>query len=775
METIIKNLTSNWYISYSENKKCKEFADTLNTIAEIKKREMPTIKGTVPGNFELDLQKQGIIDDPFFGTNSWDMRKFENYHVWYYTTFDLEGLNGEEYLKFDGIDTVADIYVNGKLVKSVDNMFIGYEIPKCNLAEGLNELVVHIKPVSIYSRNFEIPASSYAMTQYMYPSLYVRKAPHMYGWDIMPRIVSCGIWKQVRICRRPENCIKDAFVFTLDILEDNTAKLCSYLSLDLTEDDLSGYRVEIEGHCGDSSFFVKSNVWHTDFNIHFFVKEKCKLWWPKGLGNPHLYDVEIRLYLNDVLCDIKNLQTGIRLVELENTYTLDEDGRGDFCFIVNRKRVFIKGTNWVPLDAFHSRDIERLPKALALLDDIGCNMVRCWGGNVYESDEFYNFCDSHGILVWQDFAMGCAVYPNERRFYDMLEEEVAFTVKRLRNHPSLALWSGDNEGDLCYSRWHGFRKDPNNNLITREILPRAINTHDFTRPYLASSPFISEKCFKNNLRRVEDHPWGARDYFRSDFYRNLGCVFASETGFYGMPSVKSLKKFISLDKLWPPIYEDGTLNIEWVAHSTSPERYDNNEHQPFAYFAGMTSKNIKELFDFIPDNLDDFVYYSQIFQAEAFKYVIEKFRMEKPNKTGVIWWNLINGWPQIDNGVVDYYYEKKLAYYYIKTSQQDVCLMMSEDKENIFLYGVNDTQNSHMVSYKVTGALTDEEIAFGKINLPESCSEKILEIPIANGEQKFLIIEWRDDKKCFKNHFVSNIKPLDISKYNILIKNINKQ
>ena len=163
----------------------------------------------------------------------------------------------------------------------------------------------------------------------------------------------------------------------------------------------------------------------------------------------------------------------IRLVELENTAVLDENGNGGFCFKVNRKKSLSKGTNWLPLDAFHSRDIERLPQSTELLDDIGCNMVRCWGGNVYESDAFFDFCDAHGIMVWQDFAMGCAVYPQERRFYEKLEPRGRVYDKRLRNHPHL-LYGPVTTGETFAIKAGSARKDPNKTCITREILPRIV-------------------------------------------------------------------------------------------------------------------------------------------------------------------------------------------------------------------------------------------------------------------------------------------------------------
>lgn len=762
MDKILSELNSNWSLCFEQNKKCIDYADKLTTVNSILKSGLNCITATVPGNLEIDLMREGMIKDPLINGNYLKIRHLESYHVWYFTKFNSEKTDNPQFLKIDGIDTVADVYLNGELVLKADNMFLSYEIPLFNALSGENELVIHIKPAVIYARQFDTPVSSHAI-KYMYESLYVRKAPHMYGWDIMPRIVSCGIWKPVKIIERKKDRIKDAFVFTLDIYEsNNTARLCAFLSLDLTEDDLSCYRIEVEGKCGDSSFFAESDVWHTNLNVRFFVTNNCKLWWPKGYGEQNLYDTEIRLYKEDDLCDTYTVRTGIRLISLVNSETLDKDGKGDFHFEVNRKRISIRGTNWLPLDPLHSRDINRLPKALRLLDDIGCNMVRCWGGNVYENDEFYDFCDEKGILIWQDFAMGCAVYPQEHRFFDMIEREAKHIVKRLRNHPSLALWCGDNEGDICYQGWLGLRKDPNKNIITREVLPRIVEAHDFTRPFLKSSPYVSQRAYDEKLATSEFHPWGPRNYFKIDYYKYHPCIFASEIGFYGMPSLESMKKFISAEKLWPPVYEDGTPNDEWLAHCTSPEPFNPNYEQPFAQFVELITKNIEEMFGKVPDNIDDYILQSQIFQAEAFKYIIEKFRTEKDIKGGLIWWNLINGFPQIDNGVVDYYYNKKPAYEYIKRCQENVCFMVGERDNKIALYAVNDTFENCNAEYRVTDA-DENVICNGELEIEADGLIKLYEFEKTS--QKMFIIKWKYNGKECINHYLLSDKVIDYKKY----------
>ena len=397
---------------------------------------------------------------------------------------DSSAPDGTEYIKFEGIDTIADIYVNGALVRHTDNMYLSYEIGLPDLKNGRNELVVHIWPASIAAREFRLPPSSNAQ-EYAYDSLYLRKAPHMFGWDIMPRIVSCGIWKPVSILRRKADRIDDAFLYTTGIDPAGRSAAASiFFHVDVSRDLLKEYSLEVEGICGDSRFYFKKRLWHTEGHFRFWI-QNCKYWWPKNAGEPNLYETKVNLYYKDELCDTYTVNFGVRTVELDRTNVTDEEGHGEFCFKINGKKVFAMGSNWVPVDAFHSNDINRLPKALELLDDLGCNITRCWGGNVYEDDFFFDFCDRHGIMVWQDFAMGCAVYPQERRFFEMLETEAKHIIKRLRNHASLVLWAGDNEGDYAYQDWGGIRRNPDKNIVTREVLARACEASDFTRPYLS--------------------------------------------------------------------------------------------------------------------------------------------------------------------------------------------------------------------------------------------------------------------------------------------------
>ncbi len=744
-----------WKIAYAHHEQaCKK---KLCTILDIENSGFDILPASVPGCLEKELMQAGKLNDLYFSTNTLQAQKLEDVHVWYYTRIKIEKEN--RFLRFEGIDTFSDIYINGRLVKSTENMFLPYEV-ETDWNIGENEVVVHIKPTMLEARKFIPPAVSYAQ-KYNYPSLYARKAAHMFGWDIMPRIVSAGLWKEVTLRQRKPDSIEQVYLVTHEIQkrEDgtNSAFACCFIHTNLS--GVSDYQVRVEGVCGESSFASEQKLWHTATKL-FFEIPACKLWWPKNAGEQNLYDVTVTLLRDGAVCDTYTFAYGIRTVELERTEITDRDGSGEFCFRVNGKKIFVLGTNWVPMDALHCNDQERLPRALELLDSIGCNMVRCWGGNVYESDAFFDFCDEKGILVWQDFTMGCAVYPDETHFAQKLEEEAVYQIKRLRNHPSLALWAGDNECDLALS-WANIAQDPNHNSLTRKVLHRCVELHDYARPYLPSSPFVSEAAYSGKGMMPEDHLWGPRDYFKGPYYKDTFVHFASETGYHGFPSPKSLRSFLECpEKIFK---EGGVPTDEYLVHAASPEL---DPKAPYAYRIKLAYDQVVTLFGKAEKNMDDFIRQSQISQAEAKKYFIEKFRIGKWKRTGIIWWNLLDGWPQISDAIVDYYYRKKLAFSYIKRSQQPVCLMFDEPENGkMGLVAVNDLPENKQLTYTVKRFSDDAVVISGVCEVPADEAIEINQIPLEENEKTFYYIEWMMDGKTCCNHYFTNIIDIDYGSY----------
>lgn len=760
---------ADWHLTYVENRQLREDGNLdCGTIASLAAAGYPTVPATVPGNMELDLYRAGVIEDPYFGVNPIRCQRLESLHLFYWRRFQAEpGDAGQETtLLFEGIDTVADIWLNGRKLESTDNMFIEQEIPADGLLNGENELVVHIRPAVIEARKAE-PAPLYGALPYNFDALYLRKAASMFGWDIMPRFVSGGIWRSVWLVKKPKTRIDDLFCFTCGVdLAHQSASLGVWFSLKTDADSLAADTLTVEGVCGESRFTHTGRVWFTSGRYVVHV-ENCRFWWPGSSGAPDLYDVTATLSRGGKVIDQCTLRTGIRTVELERTSTTDAEGHGAFCFRINGRRIFAMGTNWVPLDAFHSNDQNRLPDILPMLTDLNCNIVRCWGGNVYESEGLFDYCDAHGIMIWQDFAMGCAICPQDEWFLQAIRKEATAIIRKYRNHPSLVLWAGDNECDCAYG-WNGIHLDPNTNRITREVLPQVLQAQDFTRPYLPSSPYIDEEAFRTGRPTPEDHLWGPRDAFKGSYYRNTVAHFASETGYHGCPSVESLKRFLSEDQLWP-WYDmvDGERQVrpEWLVHAAMMEL---NPHGEYAYRIGLMANQVKALFDCEPETLADFAAASQISQAEAKKYFIERFRLSKWRRTGIIWWNLIDGWPQISDAVVDYYGSRKLAYDYIKRSQQPVCLMFDEPDDEGFaaLCAVNDTPHDAAITYRISDALTGETLCEAVGTAPADESRVLWRMHTAPDEQRFYRIEWTlPDGTTGQNHHMTGLKNVHLETY----------
>jgi len=747
------DLSGKWQMAYSLTP-----LDDIYTSQDVADAGLDIIAAKVPGNFELDLHAAGIIGDPFYGMNMTELMPLEKAHVWYWRTFEAPDTSDMDVdLCFEGLDCYADIYLNGQLIECTDNMLVPQTIPVEGLLEPVNELLVHIRPAVVEAREFDYPVNIKALRP-GFEALYVRKAPHMYGWDIMPRAVTCGIWRPVRLLTMPREGWDQAYLETLSIADDHSsAVLMLSYQASLQEGAYDHvYEAVLVGENGDSRFEERTrllfNAGYTTFSL-----SNPALWWPKGRGEASLYDCRLTLLKDGEYLDTIAFRHGVRTVRLERTSTTNEQGDGEFCFWVNGEKVFIQGSNWVPVDAFHSRDAARIPQILEMADDLNCNMLRCWGGNVYEDDVFYDICDEKGILVWQDFTMACAIYPQDEFFKQQLEDEARLVVRRLRQHPCIAIWAGDNECDASH-RWGGRNLDPNENSLTRVVLPNVLRDEDNSRPYIPSSPYYDEEGFKaGDSYLPEYHLWGPRDYFKSDFYYRSLCHFASEIGYHGCPDPESIREFVTPDKVWP--YQN---NEEWILHSSSPvpgvDVWD--------YRIELMAKQIRELFGVVPDNLDDFAFASQVSQAEAKKFFVELFRTTKWRRTGILWWNLMDGWPQFSDAIVDYFFRRKLAYDYIKRSQEPLMLTLAEPGNWAQkIMACNGTRQDLALSYQVVDLETDAVVAEGQAIAYADASTELGTVPYSQGVHRCYLLRWSSDTGEGVNHYLAGNPPFDLDTY----------
>ena len=743
---------------------------------ELKKSEFSRIPAMVPGNVEIDLQKARLIEDPMIGDRVYGLRKYETYQWWYHRSFSKPDVpDGHRIeLSFEGIDCIADIWLNGVKIARVENMFVEHHYDVTDLLGEMNELYICIHSTVLEARkhlrnNFGVRYDALA------EAVSIRKAPHMFGWDILPRLVSAGLWRDVKLEIIPTTHWKSVYWVTRDVdVKNRKANL--YVDWEFSTDrlDIDDLTLQIRLERDGKVAFMKSvKVYTTVSRERIEGLADMDFWWPKGFGDPALYEATLAILDGDgnVLCGNRQ-QIGVRTVELVRSEVNTPESPGEFVFVVNGEKIFIKGTNWVALDALHSRDRQHVGSAVDMLVDLNCNMVRLWGGNVYECDEFYDLCDRDGIMVWQDFTMGCTTYPQSAEFAEKVRVEAEKVIRRLRNHPSIVLWAGNNENDVSLD-WSADQShlDPNTDVISRQVLPQAVREYDPKTPYLPSSPFISSEVFRLNNRidpeaSPERHLWGPRGFYKAPFYTANRAKFVSEIGYHGCPNRSSLEKMMDPDFVFP-WGEDRTWNEQWQAKATitHPSSETNRQRN------NLMINQVKSVFGEVPADLDLFISASQIVQAEAMKYFVEFWRMNKFDRNGILWWNLRDGWPVISDAVVDYYGNKKLAYYYIRKVQKDVCVMIGDEGLVEDAPGpghpivvVNDTREA------ISGTVTIKEagsgwVVFSKSFHVEKNGKSVEGYLPKPGKTTLWLIEWKVNGEVHANHYLAYEPVISLEQY----------
>ena len=398
----------------------------------------------VPGNVFSDLLSHQIIENPFIKTNEDSVQWVSKKDWMYKTNFSLskEILDKKHInLSFDGLDTYASIYLNDSLLGNTDNAFRNWSFDIKKNAKTENELKVIFK-------NFdEIETQKEEKNAYKLPEgkrVYTRKAQFQYGWDWGPKLNSVGIWKQVFVEGWNDYKIENIYIESKDI-SNSSAELNLYVNSKSEIKSNLNYEVHLNNYP-----LYKFQDFKTNDTLKFEI-DNPKLWWTHNLGEPYLYDIKVIVKKDDVILDSISTKYGIRTINLINK----KDSIGEsFYFELNGKPIYIKGANYIPQNSFQNKvEKQHYEKLLNDVVQTNMNMLRVWGGGIYENDIFYSLCDEKGILVWQDFMFACAMYPGDKEFLTNVKEEAEQQVKRLQNHPSLALWCGNNENAEGWKRW----------------------------------------------------------------------------------------------------------------------------------------------------------------------------------------------------------------------------------------------------------------------------------------------------------------------------------
>ena len=633
------------------------------------------IPASVPGNVVSDLYKAGLIPDPLFADNARAAAGFENKDFWLIRDFTLpEKPEGKLRLRFDGVDTVAEYYLNGVKLGESENMFVEQVFDVTDAVRaGKNTLAVHIRSAVEYAKQFTIKPYNVAFPG-CYENLHVRKSAISYGWDISPRLLSAGIWRDVWLETANRAEIKDVYLATATV-RDGVAVLVLTCNADIPDEYLGKCELQIEGVCNDSRFSYKYPMPYNSATVYPYVYDPL-LWWPNGMGDQNLYDIAVRIVCEDETLAERKMRFGIRKAELIYGDAIGEEGR--FELRINGILCRCRGANRVPVSLLHGGEDIAYEEAVKDLKDSNCNIVRVWGGGVYDGDRFFELCDEYGIMVWQDIMLACHAYPMDDRFYKLMEEECAAVAKRIRNHACLVLWCGGNETDWPYVC---VGLDPNDDRISRGAIKNALWQNDPYRAYLPSTPYFSRQYiskrggdFYLDLDEIkearkplpQEHYWWHREDFLN--FREQNHKFITEIGYSGASDRCSIDRY--LPDGWT---FDG--DEAWKDHSYPTE--------------GTRQRGMEYLFTDVPENDDDKILASQYYQAEAYKFIVELSRMRKYSN-GIILWTMRENWPSFSSATVDYYGKRKKAFFAVKASYEPVQCMIDIRDGVAYCYFVND-------------------------------------------------------------------------------------
>jgi len=630
---------------------------------------------TVPGCVHTDLLDNKLIEDPFFRDNEKKVQWIENEDWEYKCEFEIsERLYSREFIQlvFKGIDTYAEIFLNSKPVLSADNMFREWEVDcKKYIVPGKNKLLIRFRS----SAKNDLEKAK--QLPYVLPDnrVFTRKAPYQSGWDWGPRLVASGIWRPVIIKAWDNLKIIDINIVQVSVFKEK-ANLNVVFEVQSSKEQSAELSVDI-----DNKHFTISSDLVPGINAISIPAEinHPRLWWCNGLGESYLYNIKCSLKADNIIYSKITKKTGIRTLELLQ----EPDSAGkSFYFRLNGHPVFIKGANYIPQDNFPPRVTEeRYKKLIRSVTDANMNMLRVWGGGIYEEDIFYDLCNENGIMVWQDFMFACAMYPGDTAFVENVRQEAICNIKRLRNHPCIALWCGNNEVDNGWKDW-GWQKqfgysDKDSAKIWKDyqeifhrLLPEVLAKYDPSRPYLPSSPLYGWG-HKENFLEGDSHYWGVwwgQEPFEI-FNTKVG-RFMSEYGFQAFPDIKTIKAFTTP--------EDMEINSEIML-----------SHQKHPIGNKLINTYMERDYN-IPGDFDHYIYVSQLLQAKGIIMAIEAHRRAKPYCMGTLYWQLNDCWPVISWSGIDSYGRWKALHYLVKKAYDDLLISFSEDNNNINIYCVND-------------------------------------------------------------------------------------
>jgi beta-mannosidase len=640
----------------------------------------------VPGCVHTDLLRAKKIADPFWGTNEKDQQWIERTSWEYRSSFPADdALLAHERVElvFRGLDTFAEVFVNGHSVLRADDMFRSWRVDvRPRLVKGDNQVLVRftspIKAVRpAYDKlGYRLPAVNDQAEEMV--SMFARKAPYHYGWDWGPRFVTSGIWRPVTIEVWDAARLDDVQVFQRE-LTDARARLTATALVQATRAGKATLTVTIDGGAPvtvEAALVPGAN--HLSAELTVANPER---WWPNGLGAQRRYTIESALAVDGQPRGSRKTRVGLRTIEV--VHQRDKDGKS-FTIKVNGAPVFMKGANYIPSDSFVDRVTpERYRGLLQAAADAHMNMLRVWGGGIYEDDRFYDLADELGLLVWQDFMFACSMYPGDAAFLENVRLEAVENVRRLRNHPSLALWAGNNEIEAA---WHGWGWQWKFHLgkaaqatiwrdykrVFHEILPRVVAEEDPGRFYTRSTPSANEDGVPpNKLGWGDNHYWGVwhAEAPYTDYAPNTS-RFMSEYGFQSFPTLDTVARYAPQDQ-WRI---DSPVMLSHQRHPRGNQLVKTYMDRDFR----------------APKDFASFLYLSQVLQATVIQYGAEAHRRRWPYNAGSLYWQLDDCWPVASWSGIDYFGRWKALHYAARRFFAPVLASPVEDNGTVNVFVVND-------------------------------------------------------------------------------------
>ncbi len=631
-----------------------------------------------PLTAHTNLLANQLIPDPFRGNNEREVQWVNESEWWYRKEVDLTSdmINRDVVeLVFAGLDTYATVWVNDVKVGEASNMFTPWRFNIKDVAkEGKNVVAIRFKPI------YKIASELEEKHKHKYTCLcsdnfsarpYVRKAQYSFGWDWGPTLPTSGIWREAKVVAYNTARLGYISGLPVEVFKEKAkikiaAEVYAIKNIELNvKFALVGFGQNIKQ---ETVVQVKEGRNFAECTLDV---EEPHLWWPRGYGEPNLYDVNVQLWSGSERLEDASVKVGIRKIELIEEP--DEEGK-TFIFRINGQNVFCKGANWVPADSFLPKvNYEQYFKLLMLAAEANFNMLRVWGGGVYEDDAFYSLCDWLGIMVWQDFMYVCAGYPEEEWFLREAEREAMEAVLRLRGHPSIVVWCGNNENQWLHNiLWR--TRDKVERLYGSEIYEHLLlQTSKFldpTRPYRPSSPFGGEDS--SGKHEGDRHNWEVWsqgiDY---PAYLKDNGRFISEFGWQALPTMALLQAYL----------EDADLNPNSQAFKAHEKQNGGLE-----ILRALLAVHYP-----VPDDLRLFVLYSQLNQGDALKTAITHWRSRMFKTSGCLIWQLNDCWPVISWSLIDYGVNPKAAYYTVKRAFKPVIASLIIKDDQVTCYAINET------------------------------------------------------------------------------------